>query len=582
MRKIVSLILALVMVLSMIIPASAAENGKYLKEAEQLQLLGVFQGTSNGFELDRQPTRIEGLVMLIRLLGKEVEAKELSNKPCPFTDVPNWAVGYANYAYKYGLTKGIGNNLYGSYDKINAQSYVTFMLRALEYDDSKGDFSYKDSLNFAREKGILSPSDVSELTSEIFLRDHVAKISMLSLMSKIKGKEITLLGKLVNEGTILESTANQIIRGSEPNLEVHFIDVGQADSILIKKGKDSMLIDGGNNGDGNLIVNYLKKQNISKLKYVIGTHPHEDHIGGLDNVVDNFEVEKVIMSNAISTTKTFEELLDSISNKGLSITKAKVGNKYDLNGAAFTILAPNQENYENLNDYSVVVKLTNGNDTFLFTGDAEELSESEILSKNKELLKADVLKVGHHGSTTSTSQDFLDAVNPRFAVITVEKNNSYGHPHKEILDRLATKGIEIYRTDLQGTIIAISNGKAISFNNKPTNNENSSPATPVPSIEEDATDVIISNIDKAGEIVTIKNNSTEDINLSGWKLVSVTGNQEFIFPSYILKANGIVTVASGNLKGDLIWGKGNIWNNSSSDPGILYDAQGNQVFRYND
>lgn len=248
------------------------------------------------------------------------------------------------------------------------------------------------------------------------------------------------------------------------NLEIHFIDVGQAESILIKKGNESMLIDAGNNSDGDLVVDYIKKQNISSLKYVIGTHPHADHIGGLDDVIDTFEIEKVIMPNAVTNTKTFEEVLDSIKNKGLSITKAKVGNSYELNGAQFTILAPNKEKYKDLNDYSVVIKLVNGNNSFLFTGDAEELSEKEMLENNERLLKADVLNVGHHGSVTSTSEAFLNAVDPKFAVISAGKDNSYGHPHKEILERLEDKGIKIYRTDLQGDIIVISDGETIQFN----------------------------------------------------------------------------------------------------------------------
>lgn len=586
-RKLISYVLVLAMILSMVSPVAAVgqEKETYIQEAEQLQLLGVFQGTGNGFELNREPTRLEGLVMLIRLLGKEAEAKAMSNQTSIFTDVPAWGVGYANYAYENGLTKGIGNNLFGSIDKMNVQSYVTFMLRALEYDDSKGDFSYNLAPKFAGEKDILLSTDVLELLSKPFLRDHVAKVSMLSLMANTKGKSTNLLDKLVAEGAILKSVADQIRKMYEARFEVHFIDVGQADSILIKKGNESMLIDAGNYADSNLVLNYLKEQKIERLNYVIATHPHEDHIGGLDIVIDTFEVEKVIMSDAISTTKIFEDLLDSISNKGLSITKAKVGDIYSLNGASFTILAPIQDKYSDLNNFSVVVKLTNDANTFLFTGDAEGISESEMLIKNKEILKADVIKLGHHGSSTSTTQDFLDAVNPTYAVIAVGSGNTYGLPNLETLNRLFAKNIQTYRTDLQGTIIAKSDGKTISFNTLPTINDEPITVTPtpvVPPTPATSKDIIISNVDKAGELVTIKNNSEQAIDLMGWKLLSVTGNQEFIFPEYILKANSIVTVASGDVEGDLIWGRGNIWNNSSSDPAILYDAQGNQVFRYED
>lgn len=462
-KRYISMILVLFIILSSFTPVLATEKSDYLEQAEKLKLLGVFQGTNKGFELNREATRIEGLIMLIRLLGKEEEAKESINDLSPFTDVPEWAKPYANYAYKAGLTKGIGNNLFGSYDKVNAKSYMTFMLRALEYDDSNGDFSYEQAINFAEKKKILTVQDVEELDSTVFLRDHVAKVSMLALGANIKGKTINLLEKLVAEGVILKSVADKITEIDDLDLEVHFIDVGQADSILIKKGNESMLIDAGNNWDGEIVVDYIKQQDIKSLKYVIGTHPHADHIGGLDDVIDYFEIGKIIMPNAIATTKTFEDVVDSISRKGLTITEPKVGQQYDLNGAKIIILAPNEEKYSNLNNYSVVVKIVNGANTFLFAGDAEEISEKEILDKNKEILKSDILKLGHHGSITSTTQDFLDAVNPKYAVITVGKENRYGHPDQEILDRLKNKGIKVYRTDLNGTIIVISDGNIISF-----------------------------------------------------------------------------------------------------------------------
>ena len=249
----------------------------------------------------------------------------------------------------------------------------------------------------------------------------------------------------------------------EGNLEVHFIDVGQGDAILVKSDEEFMLIDAGKNVDGDLVVNYLKGQNVKKLKYVIGTHPHEDHIGGLDNVIDVFDVEKVIMPNVIHTTKTFEDVLDSIINKGLKITPAKSGDKYYLGESEVLILAPNKVEYDNLNNYSVVTKLTHGNTSFIFTGDAEEISEKEMIEVYKDNLKSDILKVGHHGSTTSTSQEFLDAVRPKEAIISLGKDNTYGHPHKEIIDRLEANNIIIYRTDLEGTIIAKSDGNSIIF-----------------------------------------------------------------------------------------------------------------------
>lgn len=251
-------------------------------------------------------------------------------------------------------------------------------------------------------------------------------------------------------------------------MKVHFIDVGQADSILIQSDEATMLIDGGNNADGEAVVDYIKSQNIKKLDYVIGTHPHEDHIGGLDAVIESFDIGAVYMPKAMSTTKTFEDVLKAISNKGLKVNTPIPGTNINLGSAVFTILAPNSERYESTNNYSIVIKLTNGKNSFLFTGDAESISEKEMLAKGFDLY-AEVLKVGHHGSTTSTTKEFLDMVNPRYAIISVGKDNQYGHPHKEILDRLRKKNIIVYRTDESGTIIASSDGESITFseNTKP-------------------------------------------------------------------------------------------------------------------
>ncbi len=252
------------------------------------------------------------------------------------------------------------------------------------------------------------------------------------------------------------------------NLKVHFIDVGQGDCILIEDGTSAMLIDAGNPENGPDIVSYIKNLGIEKLNFVLATHPHADHIGGMADVINAFDVEKIIMPKATHTTRTFENLLLTIQNKGLKITAPIPGTEYKLGNASFTILAPNSSSYTNLNDYSVVVRLTYGSTSFLFTGDAEQTSEKEILAKGYNI-KSDVLKVGHHGSKTSTTTRFLDAVSPRYAVMCVGANNQYGHPAPETLSKLAERGIKVYRTDEAGTIIATSDGKSISFNKQPSN-----------------------------------------------------------------------------------------------------------------
>jgi beta-lactamase superfamily II metal-dependent hydrolase/soluble P-type ATPase len=246
---------------------------------------------------------------------------------------------------------------------------------------------------------------------------------------------------------------------------VHYINVGQGDSILIQQDGHNMLIDAGTNAVESAVVNYLKSKGITRLDYVIGTHPHEDHIGGLDKVIDNFTVDKFIMPKVTHTTQTFKDVITAAQNKGLKITVPTVGDKYSLGVADFTILAPNNSSYSNLNNYSVVIKLKFGNRSFIFTGDAESLSEGEILAKQLDIT-GDVLKLGHHGSKTSTTQSFLNKVNPKYAVVSCGKNNSYKHPHQETLNKLKAKNIKVYRTDEAGTIIATSNGSSLSFNAK--------------------------------------------------------------------------------------------------------------------
>jgi competence protein ComEC len=249
-------------------------------------------------------------------------------------------------------------------------------------------------------------------------------------------------------------------------LKVHYINVGQADSILLQQGSSSMLIDAGNNGDDKTVKNYISQQGITKLDYIVGTHPHEDHIGGMDYIINSFQIGKIYMPKATSTTKTYQDVINAISNKGMQINVPKPGDTFKLGDATCTILAPNSSSYEDLNNYSIVIKVTFGSNSFMFDGDAEDISENEMLAKGYDI-SADVLKVGHHGSSSSTTQAFLNKVNPKYAVISVGKGNDYGHPHKTTMEKLQEKGIKVYRTDENGTIVATSDGKVITFNTNP-------------------------------------------------------------------------------------------------------------------
>ncbi|KAB3539076.1 MBL fold metallo-hydrolase [Alkaliphilus pronyensis] len=256
------------------------------------------------------------------------------------------------------------------------------------------------------------------------------------------------------------------------NLNIHIIDVGQGDCILITapEGK-TILIDGGEAKYSKDIINYIKKHEINSIDILIATHPHADHIGGLADVIEDFKVNEIIMPPVAHTSKAFEELLITIKDKDLKITAAEAGLQYEIqDDITLSILGPLFDYGDNLNNWSATAKLTYKDKSFLFTGDIEVTAEMDIInSYNHSYLKSDFLKVSHHGSNTSTHQDFLEVISPNVAVISVGRENPYGFPHKEVIERLQSNNILIYRTDLHSTLVFSSDGHEIWTNKKPSN-----------------------------------------------------------------------------------------------------------------
>ena len=280
---------------------------------------------------------------------------------------------------------------------------------------------------------------------------------------KLKKQHIRLLMFIIAAAVVLiaqYAKPSTTIPAAEGKLIVHYLDVGQADCILLEQNSAAMLIDAGNNGDAELILDYLTDRGIQKLDYVVGTHPHEDHIGSLDTVIRNFEIGQLLMPKVETNTKTFEDVLDAAINKNLTITAPSNGDTFPLGTAVVTAVNALEPSKKDLNNASIMLRVDFGETSFLFSGDAEAEAEEAAIRSGANL-RADVLKVGHHGSRTSSSPEYLAAVKPAYAIISCGTDNDYGHPHKETLKMYAD--VKLYRTDKDGHVVVECDGKNLAW-----------------------------------------------------------------------------------------------------------------------
>ena len=323
---------------------------------------------------------------------------------------------------------------------------------------------------------------------------------------------------------------------SGDTLRVNYIDVGQGDAIFIQlPNKETMLIDAGESFEVDNVINYLNNLGITKIDYVIGTHPHTDHIGGLESIVNTFDIGSIYMPRASSTSKTYLDLLTTISNKGLKVKTAKSGVVVlDDNNLKLEFIAPNSDSYSELNNYSAVLKLTYLDNTFLFMGDAETLSENEITSE----LKADVIKVGHHGSDSSSGIEFVKKVSPEYAIIMVGEGNSYNHPYQSIIDRYQSVGAKVLRTDLDGNIVCDSDGVDVTCSgDKDSSNDTSNNST-------------ASNISLVSLTSSVSRGSDATVSIKG--LPNTTYDIDVIYSSGESKATGLEDKTSDS-NGNVSW-----------------------------
>ena len=254
--------------------------------------------------------------------------------------------------------------------------------------------------------------------------------------------------------------APNLFAGEEGELAVYYLDVGQGDAILLQQNDAAMLIDTGDNGMETQLLQQLQQLNVTQLDLLVCTHYHADHIGGAAEVLQNITVDRVLLPSGSATTQTYEDMLSVIEEKGIATSFPKIGYTGQLGEAEFQVVGPKYEDSDNQNDNSLMIRVQYGNASFLFTGDAESTEEADTMATGYEI-QADVLKVGHHGSDTSTSERFLQAVHPVCAVISCGAGNDYGHPHQETLDKLSAAGVTVYRTDLSGTITILTDGATI-------------------------------------------------------------------------------------------------------------------------
>lgn len=365
------------------------------------------------------------------------------------------------------------------------------------------------------------------------------------------------------------------------DIYIHFIDVGQADCIFIDAGEYDILIDAGNRSDGQLVVDYLQSLQTDDIELIIATHPHEDHIGGMVDVLNAYNVDLILKPGISSIeTKTSENFEKKITENNIETIIPSFEQQFVFGDLIITILSDKNNIYEETNDFSIVCRIDYGQTSFIFTGDAESPVEHDIIDSQINL-KADVLKIGHHGGATSTTAQFLYKISPDYAIISVGQDNKYGHPDELIINRLQTQGVNILRTDLQGSIIAKSDGLTVSFVNEKNVFSTTTPVNNQPIL-----DVTIIELDKKGERVVIINNETETVDLTDWYLLSTKGEQIFNFPAgFKLNAGEQVIIAGYGLRdtGDFIFEDGSgVWNNNENDDAILFDNNRNEVSYFDD
>ena len=576
--------LLLVLLLVLMIPSAALGANSQASSWAQEAVSGIQQNQladNNLFNAYQQNiTRGEFCMMAVKLYEKARGTAPIPPQS-PFQDI-------SDSPYKTEILKaselkivnGVGDAKFAPKGEITREQIAVMFYNTLKAIYPDADYSTTADLTFKDDDKIADWS--RNAVTYCYKSNIMSGIDTLTIGPKqnaTREQAMTLQYRVALQKGIIEKVSI-----STQQVQVHFIDVGQGDSIFIDYGDYDILIDAGENNYGQAVTNYLKSLNTDDIEIMVATHPDSDHIGGLDDVLRAFEVEKVIDSGTVHTTKTYEDYMAAVTAEGGELLYDDDMTFNLGSGLVFEIIETGDDNGDK-NSNSVISRLNYNDIEFLFTGDIGQEVEQKILNKD---IQAEILKVGHHGSKYSTDLNFLQTVKPEVAIISAGIDNSYGHPHAETLTNLSDNNTAIYGTYKSGTIIVTTNGKSYSLDTNTTVNL-PGPKAPneiaTPEAGPSSGQVVINGIDLEGEEVIIKNTSASDIDMTGWSLVSVTGSQTYYFPAgYRLKAGSIIKIvsgrgAAGNGVSTLKWTGSYIWNNDG-DPGELYNSSGRLVSTY--
>ncbi|WP_214779784.1 S-layer homology domain-containing protein [Bacillus sp. ISL-45] len=515
---------------------------------------GIISGYGNGeFKPNAVVTRDAAAAMIGRALKLDGTQRNTT-----FSDVgaSNYASGFIDSAVKQGIISGYADGTYRPKEPVTRGQMAIFLARAFKLSNEANVYFSDVS------PSITAYSSIKKILA-FGITTGYADNTFRPNKQLSRGDFSAFLARALNDSFKVEPPA------SSGKLAVHFLDVDQGDSsLLITPNGKTILIDGGKQTAGEKVVSYLKAAGVTSIDYLVATHPDADHIGGLIPVLNQIPVKNVIDSGKSHTSQTYMDYLTLIDQKNIPFHVAQTGEFIDVDPAIKVQVLNSGDGSSDNNEASVVLKVTHGSKSYLFTGDAGIQAEADMVSSFD--VNADVLKVSHHGSETGSSQLFLNEVTPTWAVLSFGEGNSYGHPDSVVVNRLTAMGATVVPTT-NGDIAFESNGSSIQLIKGVPGTE----PQPTPNTGK----IDITNLDLSQEIVTLKNIDTSDVPMDGWTLISVDGNQQYEFPSdFVLKKGASVTVTTGRSAYEsrpthLLWTTAYTWDNNG-DAARLVDPQG--------